>query len=195
MITMDTAAYSPTPEPSTDGVHDAADAVLISSISVHSGACATTVLGPSWPRKTKMETATSRSNLCEKLPTSSAALKNSKAHQSPRKAQARSLLWISAQVRKYTKSGLHIPAEYSDQMDSILQGGTGDGVQFLPVSKAVEIFKRMKDEDCKAARAVDITWARPEWLLVQVLLIPPLHVRPSVNMGGGSSTSEDDLTH
>ncbi len=58
----------------------------------------------------------------------------------------------------------------------------------------MEIFKRMRDDDCKAL-GLDVTWARPEWLLVQVLPIPPLHVRPSVNMGGGSGTSEDDLTH
>jgi|EP00979_Chaetoceros_neogracilis_P014092 DNA-directed RNA polymerase II subunit RPB1 len=93
---------------------------------------------------------------------------------------------------KYTKVGLHIEAEYSEQMDTIPH--SGDRKQFLPAAKAVEIFKRMKDEDCKIL-GLDVTWSRPEWLLVQVLPIPPLHVRPSVNMGGGSGTSEDDLTH
>jgi DNA-directed RNA polymerase II subunit RPB1 len=77
-------------------------------------------------------------------------------------------------------------------MDSIPH--SGDRKQFLPASMAVEIFKRMKDEDCKKL-GLDVTWSRPEWLLTQVLPIPPLHVRPSVNMGGGSGTSEDDLTH
>lgn len=93
---------------------------------------------------------------------------------------------------KYTKVGLHIEAEYSDQMDSI--PNSGDRKQFLPAGTAVEIFKRMRDQDCKTL-GLDVTWARPEWLLVQVLPVPPLHVRPSVNMGGGSGTSEDDLTH
>ena len=93
---------------------------------------------------------------------------------------------------KYTKVGLHIEAEYSEQMDSIPH--SGDRKQFFPASKAVEIFKRMRDEDCKIL-GLDVTWARPEWLLVSVVPIPPLHVRPSVNMGGGSGTSEDDLTH
>jgi DNA-directed RNA polymerase II subunit RPB1 len=93
---------------------------------------------------------------------------------------------------KYTKVGLHIEAEYSEHMDSIPH--SGDRKQFLPASMAVEIFKRMKDEDCKKL-GLDVTWSRPEWLLTQVLPIPPLHVRPSVNMGGGSGTSEDDLTH
>ena len=93
---------------------------------------------------------------------------------------------------KYTKVGLHIEAEYSEQMESV--PNSGDRKQFLSASKAVEIFRRMRDEDCKAL-GLDVTWARPEWLVVQVLPVPPLHVRPSVNMGGGSGTSEDDLTH
>jgi len=93
---------------------------------------------------------------------------------------------------KYTKVGLHVEAEYSEQMESIPHGG--DRKQFLPAAKAVEIFKRCRDEDLKTL-GLDVTWARPEWLLVQVVPVPPLHVRPSVNMGGGSGTSEDDLTH
>ncbi len=94
---------------------------------------------------------------------------------------------------KYTKVGLHIEAEYSAEMDSI-PTSSGDRKQFLPAAKAVEIFRRMRDEDCKTL-GLDVTWARPDWLLVQVVPVPPLHVRPSVNMGGGSGTSEDDLTH
>eukprot|EP00566_Odontella_aurita_P001751 CAMPEP_0113541920 /NCGR_PEP_ID=MMETSP0015_2-20120614/9313_1 /TAXON_ID=2838 /ORGANISM="Odontella" /LENGTH=1785 /DNA_ID=CAMNT_0000441907 /DNA_START=56 /DNA_END=5413 /DNA_ORIENTATION=+ /assembly_acc=CAM_ASM_000160 len=93
---------------------------------------------------------------------------------------------------KYTKVGLHIEAEYSEEMDSV--PGSGDRKQFLPAAKVVEIFRRMRDEDAKTL-GLDITWARPEWLLIQVLPVPPLHVRPSVTMGGGSGSSEDDLTH
>jgi len=92
----------------------------------------------------------------------------------------------------YTKVGLHIELEYSDQMESI--PGSGDRKQYLPASKTMEIFRRMTDHDCKAL-GLDITWARPEWFLISVLPVPPLHVRPSVNMGGGAGTSEDDLTH
>jgi len=93
---------------------------------------------------------------------------------------------------KYTKVGLHVEAEYSAEMDSM--PNSGDRKQFLPAAKAVEIFRRMKASDCKVL-GLDVTWARPDWLCVQVVPVPPLHVRPSVNMGGGSGTSEDDLTH
>ena len=93
---------------------------------------------------------------------------------------------------KYTKVGLHLEAEFSDEMDNV--PGSGDRKQFLPAAKAVEIFSRMREEDAKAL-GLDVTWARPEWLLVQVLPVPPIHVRPSVTMGGGTMSSEDDLTH
>ena len=56
----------------------------------------------------------------------------------------------------------------------------------------VKIFRRMREEDMKSL-GLDVTHARPEWMLVQVLPVPPLHVRPSVHAGG--ATSEDDLTH
>lgn len=92
---------------------------------------------------------------------------------------------------KYTKSGLHVEAEYSDEMDHV--PGSGDRKQFLPAGKVVEIFSRMNDNDCRAL-GLDVTHARPEWFLVQVLPVPPIHVRPSVSMGGANS-SEDDLTH
>ena len=54
--------------------------------------------------------------------------------------------------------------------------------------------KKMRDEDIKAL-GLDVTWARPEWMCISVMPVPPLHVRPSVVMGGGAMSSEDDLTH
>jgi len=56
----------------------------------------------------------------------------------------------------------------------------------------MEIFKKLKPEDARKL-GLDTTWARPEWLVVSVLPVPPLHVRPSIHAGG--NTSEDDLTH
>lgn len=37
-------------------------------------------------------------------------------------------------------------------------------------------------------------WARPEWMIITVLPVPPMPVRPSVSMAG-KGRSEDDLTH
>jgi DNA-directed RNA polymerase II subunit RPB1 len=52
----------------------------------------------------------------------------------------------------------------------------------------------MRDDEIKAL-GLDVTWARPEWMCISVFPVPPLHVRPSVVMGGGANSSEDDLTH
>ncbi len=90
---------------------------------------------------------------------------------------------------KFTKVGLHIEAEYSED-----SGVAGDSKQFLSGQRVVDIFRRMRDEDIKTL-GLDVTHARPEWLLVQVMPVPPLHVRPSVSVGGGAQSSEDDLTH
>lgn len=88
---------------------------------------------------------------------------------------------------KFTKSGLHLEM----QLPESEAGGT-DSKQFLSGHRVAELFRRMRDEDMKLL-GLDVTHARPEWFLVQVLPVPPLHVRPSVNAGGGMS--EDDLTH
>eukprot|EP00548_Thalassiothrix_antarctica_P002465 CAMPEP_0194143634 /NCGR_PEP_ID=MMETSP0152-20130528/12758_1 /TAXON_ID=1049557 /ORGANISM="Thalassiothrix antarctica, Strain L6-D1" /LENGTH=1743 /DNA_ID=CAMNT_0038843123 /DNA_START=23 /DNA_END=5254 /DNA_ORIENTATION=+ len=88
---------------------------------------------------------------------------------------------------KFTKTGLHLEAQMPED-----HTGGGDTKQFLSGQKVAEIFRRMKEEDMKTL-GLDTSHARPEWFLVQVLPVPPLHVRPSVNAGGG--ISEDDLTH
>jgi DNA-directed RNA polymerase II subunit RPB1 len=94
---------------------------------------------------------------------------------------------------KLTKIGLHLEAELAEEGAS---GGAtgGDSKQFLSGQTVVKLFRNMREEDMKTL-GLDITHARPEWLLVQVLPVPPLHVRPSVSVGGGANPSEDDLTH
>jgi DNA-directed RNA polymerase II subunit RPB1 len=89
---------------------------------------------------------------------------------------------------KLTKVGLHIEADYPEDANV----GGGDTKQFLSGQTAVQVLRRMREEDMKSL-GLDVTHARPEWCLVQVLPVPPLHVRPSVHAGG--ATSEDDLTH
>jgi DNA-directed RNA polymerase II subunit RPB1 len=98
----------------------------------------------------------------------------------------------NGELPKYTKVALHVEVEFPDSMEQV--PNSGDRKQFLPAAKVVEIFRRMRNEDMQAL-GLDTTWARPEWFLVSVLPVPPLHVRPSVVMGGGAMSSEDDLTH
>ncbi len=56
-----------------------------------------------------------------------------------------------------------------------------------------EIFERIPDEDLPLF-GFDAEKARPEWLILEVLPVPPLSVRPSTQLEAGMR-SEDDLTH
>ncbi len=54
-------------------------------------------------------------------------------------------------------------------------------------------FQRITNEDCKRL-GFDSQYARPEWMICNVLAVPPLTVRPSVVMDD-HQRMEDDLTH
>ncbi|XP_067616718.1 DNA-directed RNA polymerase II subunit RPB1-like [Eurosta solidaginis] len=64
----------------------------------------------------------------------------------------------------------------------------------LTAERVLEIFRNISDEDC-VYLGMDPQHCRPDWMLVSVLPVPPLSVRPSVLMYGGSSRSHDDITH
>ena len=57
----------------------------------------------------------------------------------------------------------------------------------------LKIFRRMSDEDIHFLGLSPI-WSRPEWMILQVLPVPPPAVRPSVKHDA-QQRSEDDLTH
>jgi DNA-directed RNA polymerase II subunit RPB1 len=94
---------------------------------------------------------------------------------------------------KYTKLDLHLEADFpADDVAGGNGGGSSDTKQFVSGETVVKLFRQISDADITML-GLDPLHARPEFLLVQVLPVPPLHVRPSVTMNGGSS--EDDLTH
>ena len=57
----------------------------------------------------------------------------------------------------------------------------------------LKIFKRISDEDVTFLGFSPI-WSRPDWMVCQVLPVPPPAVRPSVKHDA-QQRSEDDLTH
>lgn len=57
----------------------------------------------------------------------------------------------------------------------------------------IKIFRRISDEDI-AFMGFSPVWSRPEWMICQVLAVPPPSVRPSVKYDS-SQRSEDDLTY
>ncbi|MEM2320920.1 MAG: DNA-directed RNA polymerase subunit A' [Candidatus Bathyarchaeia archaeon] len=67
------------------------------------------------------------------------------------------------------------------------------GSQRLSASMIRERFERIPDEDLELL-GFDPKYARPEWMIIQVLPVPPVYVRPSITLESGIR-SEDDLTH
>ncbi|UCE43666.1 MAG: DNA-directed RNA polymerase subunit A' [Candidatus Bathyarchaeota archaeon] len=68
-----------------------------------------------------------------------------------------------------------------------------EGAQRLTPSIIRERLERILDEDLELF-GFDPDNARPEWMILQVLTVPPVYVRPSITLESGIR-SEDDLTH
>lgn len=57
---------------------------------------------------------------------------------------------------------------------------------------ALELFRSIKDSDAKLLM-METDIQRPEDLIVEYVIAPPLNIRPSVKVGG-DKTNEDDMT-
>jgi DNA-directed RNA polymerase subunit A' len=67
-----------------------------------------------------------------------------------------------------------------------------DGVRLRP-DEIRDWMLKISDEDLTSF-GIDPTATRPDWLILTVLLVPPVNVRPSITLESGER-SEDDLTH
>jgi len=67
-----------------------------------------------------------------------------------------------------------------------------DGHKLTP-KEVRERMERVPNEDLRAL-GINPEVARPEWMILTVLLVPPVTVRPSITLESGDR-SEDDLTH
>ncbi|WVZ87666.1 hypothetical protein U9M48_034272 [Paspalum notatum var. saurae] len=102
-----------------------------------------------------------------------------------------------AQKPNITVDGMKMVAEFkapkkkSDDQDQLPKPEERE--QILSAERVLNILKRISDEDCLLL-GLNPKFARPDWMILQVLPIPQPPVRPSVMMDT-SSRSEDDLTH
>jgi DNA-directed RNA polymerase subunit A' len=67
-----------------------------------------------------------------------------------------------------------------------------DGERLWP-GQLQEWFEKIPDNDLTAL-GYDAAIFRPEWIVLTVLLVPPITIRPSITLESGER-SEDDLTH
>jgi DNA-directed RNA polymerase beta' subunit len=93
------------------------------------------------------------------------------------------------QPTKIRKEGLaSIFAEWKNTED----GGENIVVPLTP-EIVLKIFKRISDEDVTFMGFSPI-WSRPDWMICQIMSVPPPSVRPSVKHDA-QQRSEDDLSH
>tara|TARA_B100001758_G_scaffold246308_1_gene261087 strand:+ start:8223 stop:12701 length:4479 start_codon:yes stop_codon:yes gene_type:complete len=96
------------------------------------------------------------------------------------------------QPDKIKKEGLAtLFAEWSN-VESILADGSKLTKMITP-EMVIKIFKKITDDDINFM-GFDPNWSRPDWMVCQVLAVPPPSVRPSVKHDA-QQRSEDDISH
>ena len=100
------------------------------------------------------------------------------------------------QPRKIMKEGLATLIAEWDNIEGITNDD-GDNkskitMRFTP-EIVLKIFRRISDEDV-SFMGFSPVWSRPDWMICQVLAVPPPAVRPSVKHDA-QQRSEDDISH
>ena len=97
------------------------------------------------------------------------------------------------QPKKIYKEGLaSIFAEWAD-LETNEAGETQNVTMKLTPEIVLKLFRRISDDDVNFM-GFSPTWSRPDWMVCQVLAIPPPAVRPSVKHDA-QQRSEDDISH
>ncbi|KAF8707772.1 DNA-directed RNA polymerase subunit beta', partial [Rhizoctonia solani] len=79
--------------------------------------------------------------------------------------------------------------------DEEMDGRTSQPEKRLyPASDVYNTLKKIPDSDL-ALLGLSEEFARPDWMILTVLPVPPPPVRPSISADGGTVRSEDDLTY
>ncbi|UCH01877.1 MAG: DNA-directed RNA polymerase subunit A' [Candidatus Bathyarchaeota archaeon] len=87
---------------------------------------------------------------------------------------------------KQLKTKFSKPTTFQEELEE-------GGINRLTPSMIRERLERISNDDLKVC-GLDPDVARPEWMILRVLPVPPVYVRPSITLETGIR-SEDDLTH
>lgn len=94
------------------------------------------------------------------------------------------------------KEGLKLFLVYTRQAedDGESKGPKTQDKVALPASACLTILRKIPDDDI-TLMGLSMDEARPEWMILTVMPVPPPPVRPSVAIDGGATRGEDDLTY
>ncbi|KAF2637425.1 putative DNA-dependent RNA polymerase II largest subunit [Massarina eburnea CBS 473.64] len=92
------------------------------------------------------------------------------------------------------KEGLKLTAVYKPRKDD--DEGKGDEKKQLTPQDALNVFRILTDNTLSLL-GLNADYARPEWMVLTVLPVPPPPVRPSISVDGTGAgmRGEDDLTY
>ena len=96
------------------------------------------------------------------------------------------------QPSKIKKENLATLIAEWDDVDTGEEENSKISVKLTP-EKVIKLFRRISDDNV-SFMGFSPLWSRPEWMVCQVLAIPPPAVRPSVKHDS-QQRSEDDITH
>ena len=96
------------------------------------------------------------------------------------------------QPNKIKKENLATLTAEWDNVDMGSEENSKITIKLTP-EKVIKLFRRISDENVKFMGFSPL-WSRPDWMVCQVLAIPPPAVRPSVKHDS-QQRSEDDITH
>ena len=96
------------------------------------------------------------------------------------------------QPDKFKLEGLAMIYAIWDNIETDNAGENKVKIRLTP-EIVLKIFRRISDEDVNFM-GFNSVWSRPDWMICQVLPVPPPAVRPSVKHDA-QQRSEDDLTH
>jgi DNA-directed RNA polymerase II subunit RPB1 len=101
---------------------------------------------------------------------------------------------IQPQINK--KDGLKLIATFKKGKNDDDDENKGDEKRTILPQEALEIFRRISDTELRLL-GLNTAYARPDWMIITVMPVPPPPVRPGVSVDGasGGMRGEDDLTH
>lgn len=91
----------------------------------------------------------------------------------------------------YRKDGLRLWGHM--KVDKNSEEGGGDTKMLITPHFILQTFKKITDSDLEIM-GLSARFARPEWMLITNMAVPPPSVRPSIVVAG-TGRGEDDLTH
>jgi len=97
------------------------------------------------------------------------------------------------QPNKLKKEGLATIIAEWDDMEGVATEGNDKLTLTMTPEIVLKLFSRITDDDVSFMGFSPI-WSRPDWMICQVLAIPPPAVRPSVKHDS-QQRSEDDISH